>query len=264
MLGAIIGDIVGSRFEFNNLRSKEFELFTKECVPTDDSIMSLAVAKAIMENKDGHGQLSDLAVKYMRELGQEYPDAGYGGRFGLWLHIPNPQPYGSYGNGSAMRVSPCGFAAQNLMDAMVLSAMVTKVTHNHPEGMKGAEATAVAIYMARTGSSMAEIKNFINKNYYSIDFTLDEIRDTYQFNATCQNTVPQAFEAFFESTDFEDAIRNSISIGGDSDTLAAICGGIAEAYYGIPEDLKEQATAYLGDDLMEILAEFECRYPSGK
>ena len=227
MLGAIIGDIVGSRFEWNNIKTKDFEFFTDKCEPTDDSIMTLAIAKAILESKKQTDKLPELTVKYMKELGRKYPNAGYGGHFGYWIRSDNSEPYNSFGNGSAMRVSACAFAADSLEEAIRLSQAVTEVTHNHLEGLKGAEATTVAIYMARTGSTIPEIKDYINKNYYKIDYTLDDIRDTYEFNETCQDTVPQSLEAFFESTDFEDAIRNAISIGGDSDTLAAITGGIA-------------------------------------
>ena len=231
MLGAIIGDIVGSRFEWNNHRDKDFELFTNGCFPTDDSIMSLAIAKAIIVSKPDFSDLSDNAVKCMQSIGRNYPDCGYGGRFYGWMFSDDPRPYNSYGNGSAMRVSAAGFVARSLEEAKLLSKLVTEVTHNHPEGIKGAEATAVAIYMAKTGSSIFEIKDYINENYYPMNFTLDEIRDTYRFNETCQDTIPQALQAFFESSGFEDAIRNAISIGGDSDTLAAICGSVAEAYY---------------------------------
>ena len=165
----------------------------------------------------------------------------------------------SFGNGAVMRVSTCGFVARSLVEAKVLSKAVTEVTHNHPEGLKGAEATVVAIYMARTGSTIEEIRDVIDQEYYPINFTLDEIRDTYNFNETCQNTVPQALEAFFESTSFEDAIHNAISVGGDSDTLAAITGGIAEAYYGVPENLRSVAKSYLDERLLKILSQYENR-----
>lgn len=262
MLGALIGDIVGSRFEWNNHRSKDFELFAKGCFATDDSIMSLAVAKAILDSGKDRADLGKLAIKWMQTLGRKYPNAGYGGRFRWWLVEDDPQPYNSWGNGSAMRVSACGFAARSLEDAVALSKAVTEVTHNHPEGLKGAEATAVAIYLARSGNSLKEIERYIKEKYYNIDFTLDGIRDTYEFNETCQDTVPQALEAFFESTGFEDAIRNAISVGGDSDTLAAITGGIAEAYYGIPENIRAGAVAFLDEMQKQILFDFEAVYPS--
>lgn len=260
MLGAIIGDTVGSRFEWHNHRSKDFDFLTYKCEPTDDSIMTLAIAKAILKSEGDANKLSDLAVRYMQQLGRLYPDAGYGGAFQKWIRSNNPKPYNSFGNGAAMRVSPVGFAAKSLDEAKAMSKAVTKVTHNHPEGLKGAEATTVAIFMALHGRSMLEIRDYIDKNYYPMNFTLDGIRDSYQFNETCQDTVPQAMMAFFESTGFEDAIRNAISIGGDSDTLAAITGGIAEAYYGIPSDIRKHELTFLDERLLAILVEFENKY----
>lgn len=262
MLGTIIGDIVGSRFELNNNRSKQFDFLTYKCSVTDDSIMSLAIAKALLGSKADYSDLSENAVKYMQSIGRHYPNCGYGGRFRDWIHSNNPKPYGSYGNGSAMRVSACGFVASSLEEAKQLSKAVTEVTHNHPEGLKGAEATAVAIYLAHSGKSLLEIRDYITKNYYSLNFTLDGIRDSYEFNESCQDTVPQALEAFFESKNFEGAIRNAISIGGDSDTLAAITGGIAEAYYGIPTEIRKHALTFLDERLLKILVEFENKYPS--
>lgn len=260
MLGAIIGDTVGSRFEWHNHRSKDFDFLTYKCEPTDDSIMTLAIAKAILKSEGNVNKLSDLAVRYMQQLGRFYPDVGYGGTFRKWIRSNDPKPYGSFGNGAAMRVSPAGFAAKSLDEAKAMSKAVTKVTHNHPEGLKGAEATTVAIFMALHGKSMLEIRDYIDKNYYPMNFTLDDIRDSYQFNETCQDTVPQAMMAFFESTGFEDAIRNAISIGGDSDTLSAITGGIAEAYYGIPSEIRKHELTFLDERLLAILVEFENRY----
>lgn len=261
MLGAIIGDIVGSRFEFNNIKTKHFELFTPACFATDDSIMTLAIAKAILDSKPDYSDLGACAVRAMQEVGRPYPDCGYGGRFYGWIYSDDPQPYMSYGNGAAMRVSPCAFAANSLEEAKAMSRAVTEVTHNHREGIKGAEATTVAIYMARTGSTLQEIRAEIHAHYYPMNFTLDGIRMTYRFNETCQNTVPQALMAFFESADFEDAIRNAISIGGDSDTLAAITGGIAQAYYGVPDALRERALGYLDERMLDILTAFEEKFP---
>lgn len=260
MLGAIIGDTVGSRFEWHNHRSKDFDFLTYKCEPTDDSIMTLAIAKAILKSEGNVNKLSDLVVRYMQQLGRLYSDAGYGGAFRKWIRSSDPKPYGSFGNGAAMRVSPVGFAAKSMDEAKAMSKAVTKVTHNHPEGLKGAEATTVAIFMALHGKSMLEIRDYIDKNYYPMNFTLDDIRDSYQFNETCQDTVPQAMMAFFESTGFEDAIRNAISIGGDSDTLAAITGGIAEAYYGIPSEIRKHELTFLDERLLAILVEFENRY----
>lgn len=262
MLGAIIGDIVGSRFEWNNIKTKEFDFLTYKCFFTDDSIMSLAIAKAILDCKGEYSNLSKLAVSCMQEIGRPYPDCGYGGMFREWMYSEAPQPYNSYGNGAAMRVSACGFAASTLKEVKLLSRKVTEVTHNHPEGIKGAEATAVAIYLAKKGKNILEIRDYINDHYYPMDFTLDSIRNTYGFNETCQETVPQAIMAFLESTSFEDAIRNAISIGGDSDTLAAITGGIAEAYYGTPIDIRKHALTFLDERLMKILIDFENQYPS--
>ena len=261
MIGAIIGDIVGSRFEWNNHRSKDFELFTPKCFATDDSIMTLAIGEALMRSRSDWSDLDAQAVRCMQAIGRPYPNCGYGGRFMEWMYSDEPAPYNSFGNGAAMRVSACGFVAGSLEEAKALSRAVTKVTHNHPEGIKGAEATTVAIYMARSGSSMAEIREVIDRAYYPMNFTLDEIRPTYRFNETCQGTVPQALMAFFESTGFEDAIRNAISVGGDSDTLAAITGGVAQAYYGVPIELHDQAIEYLNPSLLDVLQRFEARYP---
>ncbi|MDL2292509.1 N-6 DNA methylase [Acholeplasma sp. OttesenSCG-928-E16] len=262
MLGAIIGDIVGSRFEWNNNKSKEFDLLTYRNFFTDDTVMTLAIAKAILESKNDYEKLGDYAIKHMREIGKLYPNCGYGINFDKWIFSDNPHPYNSYGNGAAMRVSACGFVANSLEEAIELSRKVTEITHNHHEGIKGAEATTVAIYLARTGSNIFEIRDYINNHYYPMNFKLDDIRDSYEFNETCQDTVPQAIEAFLESKNFEDAIRNAISIGGDSDTLAAITGSIAEAYYGIPTDIRKHALTYLDERLLSILVEFESKYPS--
>lgn len=261
MLGAIIGDIVGSRFEWDNHRSKDFELFTDDCFATDDSIMSLAIAKAILSCQGNYQALGQAAVQAMQEVGRPYPGCGYGGKFYQWIYSDNPQPYHSYGNGAAMRVSACGLAATSLAEALMLSRQVTEVSHNHPEGLKGAEATTAAIWLARQGSSPADIRQHIQQHYYPLRFTLDSIRDSYTFNETCQDTVPQAIVAFLEATGFEDAIRNAISIGGDSDTLACITGSIAGARYGIPPALRARALSYLDERLLAILEDFEAVYP---
>ena len=256
MLGAIIGDIVGSRFEWKNIKTKEFDLFVPKCHFTDDSVMTVAIADAIIQSDKDINILADYAVESMQLIGRTFPNCGYGGKFHQWMYSDNPQPYGSFGNGAAMRVSACGFAADTLKEAKEMAFEVTKVTHNHPEGIKGAEAPAVAIFLAKIGKSKEEIKKHIVENYYNIDFTLDKIRDNYFFDVTCQGSVPQALEAFFESENFEDAIRNAISIGGDSDTIAAIAGGIAEAYYGIPEEIERRALMYLDKDLGKIVGQF--------
>ena len=262
MLGAIIRDIAGSRFEWNNIKTKDFELltFVGRCRPTDDSIMTLAIAKAILACNGDYKQLGQHAVSCMQKLGRRYSHAGYGGKFYKWINSSYPRPYHSFGNGAAMRVSPCGFAASTLAEAKSLARAVTEVTHNHPEGLKAAEAVSVAIFLAKSGKSILEIRDYIESHYYKINFTLDIIRPVYSFDVSCQGSVPQAFEAFFESTDFEDTIRNAISIGGDSDTIAAIAGGIAEAYYGIPADLRKHALTFLDKTQLDILNAFEAQY----
>lgn len=254
MVGAIIGDIVGSIYEFDNIKTKEFELFDKNCIFTDDTVMTIAVADAIAHyslNKN----ISNFKRRLVRTLykyGNLYPSAGYGGRFMDWLEGDNLEPYNSCGNGSAMRVSSVGWYAHNLKEAEDIAAATSEVTHNHPEGIKGAQAVAGAIFLARTGHSKEEIRAYVVNNYYNIDFTLDDIRPYYEFEVICQKSVPQAFQAFFESTSFEDAIRNAISIGGDSDTIAAITGSIAEAYYGVDEEIRETALSFLDDYLLDV------------
>ena len=261
MLGALFGDIAGSRFEGNNIKSKDFELLNRNCRPTDDSCMTLAVAQAVLESESCRETLSAKAVEYMQLWGRTYPYAGYGGRFAFWLCQPSPQPYNSFGNGAAMRVSACGWAGKSLEDVIRLSHAVTAVSHNHPEGFKGAEATAVCIWLARNGKSRPEIRDYVNEHYYPLDFTISGIRDGYSFDVSCQGSVPQAIMAFLEAEDFEDAIRNAISIGGDSDTIAAIAGSIAEAYFGIPDDLRKKALTYLDDRMLKVLTDFEAKYP---
>lgn len=262
MLGAIIGDIVGSRFEFHNKKSKYFELFHPRCRITDDSVMTIAVAKSIMEADENYSNLSELTVKNMRELGRAYPRCGYGEMFFDWIMDDDPQPYNSFGNGAAMRVSPCGFAAKTLKEAIALSRAVTEVTHNHPEGLKGAEATAVAVYLAKKKFSKWAIRWYISRHYYKLNFKLADIRESYHFDVTCQGTVPYAITAFLESRDFVDAIRNAISIGGDSDTIATITGGIAEAYYVVPDKVEMEAMQYLEkyNDLRWIIEKFRHKY----
>ena len=254
MIGAIIGDIVGSRFEFDNIKTKRFELFTTECDFTDDTVMTLAIAKAFAKRNQSEDFKKTL-IKTMHEVGGQYPSCGYGGCFLDWIMNENTKPYNSCGNGSAMRVSSVGWYAKTLVEAEELAKISAEVTHNHPEGIKGAQAVAAAIFLAKVGVSKTEIKEYIKQNYYALDFTLDEIRPTYQYEIVCQTSVPQAIQAFLESTDFEDAIRNAISIGGDSDTIAAITGSIAEAYYGVDEDLRETALSYLDDYLLDIYEE---------
>ena len=278
MLGAIVGDIVGSVYEWDNIKTKNFPLFREDCFFTDDTVMTCAVAEAIMNG----GQKDDF-IDAMKKYGRMYPDAGYGARFDTWIHCNDRSPYNSFGNGSAMRVSPCAWAMDCSFCARTgawpsrraLARLSAEVTHNHPEGIKGAMATSDAIFMCRyyfggycgdyeqpINDNPAEIKRrikeHIEKEYgYDLSKSLDEIRPTYRFNETCQDTVPQAIVAFLESTDFEDAIRNAISLGGDSDTLAAITGSIAEAAYGIPEWIKDKAYSYLDEPLKDVLRRWE-------
>ena len=259
MLGAIIGDIAGSRFEWDNCKSKDFELLSGDCHPTDDSNMTLAVALAILRSDGDWTKLPELAVECMREFGRQYPH-GYGGRFRQWLRSDDPQPYGSWGNGSAMRVSPCAWAASSLEEALQLSDAVTCVTHNHPEGIKGARAVTAAVWLARQGAGKTEIRKHIRENYYPLDFTLDRIRESYSFDVSCQGSVPQAIEAFLESEGFEDAVRNAVSIGGDSDTIAAMAGSIAEAFYGIPPDIAYRAGGFLDKTQAYVVHLFEQKY----
>ena len=264
MIGAIIGDISGSRFEWHNIKTKEFELFTHRCHFTDDTVMTLAVCDALLRSDGKREELSAQTVRSMQSIGRIYPRCGFGGRFRNWIFERYPRPYNSWGNGAAMRISGCGYVGSSLEEVKTVSRIVTEVTHNHPEGLKGAEATAVAVYLARTGKTISEIRKYVTENYYPLNFTLDDIRDEYTFDVSSQGSVPQALEAFFESVSFEDAIRNAISIGGDSDTIAAITGGIAEAYYGVPEDIRKAATKFLDVLLLRVLEDFEKQYPVGK
>lgn len=258
MLGAMIGDIIGSVYEWNNIKTKEFELFKSKCFFTDDSVMTCANALAAMKYKalQERTPLSELLVPEMKRLGRKYPDAGYGGRFSQWLFSDETEPYGSFGNGAAMRVSPVAWIAASLEETEALAKQSAEVTHSHPEGIRGAQAVASAIYLARSGQTKQEIKAFIEGKYYPLNFKLDDIRENYRFDVTCQGSVPQAIEAFLEAADFEDAIRNAISIGGDSDTLGAITGSIAEGFYGIPPVFKEKAMTFLDDELAGIVERF--------
>ena len=261
MLGAIYGDIVGSVFEFNNIRTKDFELFSEKSKFTDDTVMTLAVADALLHLDMARDieRFKNILIEKMHCYGDKYPYAGYGGHFRFWLREKQTGPYGSYGNGSAMRVSPVAWYANSLEECLDFAKASAEVTHNHPEGIKGAVVTAGATYLAKTGATMDEIKAFVAK-YYKIDFTLDEIRPTYEFNETCQDTVPQAMQAFFESISFEDAIRNAISIGGDSDTLAAITGAVAEAYYRMTDMEVQEVTSRLDQTLLKILTDFRNKF----
>ena len=257
MFGAIIGDIAGSRFEFNNYLGKDFEFLTDQCEFTDDTVMTCAVAQALMDSSGDFADLQEKAVAAMQKIGRQFPNCGYGAKFIHWMFSDDPQPYNSCGNGSAMRVSPVGFAARDVEEAKGLSAAVTRVSHDHPEGMKGAEATAVAIVMARKGCSKREIRE-VMEGYYDLSVTVDRYRREWDGHGReiCQISVPQALACFFEGESYEDVIRNCISIGGDSDTIAAIAGGIAEAFYGIPEEAEQQMWRYLPPVLADICRNF--------
>ena len=258
MIGALVGDIVGSRFEFRNSKSKDFDLFTDLSVATDDSVMTLAVASALMRNYREKIDLGEAAVEEMQRFGRLYPDAGYGGMFVGWLESDDPRPYNSFGNGAAMRVSPVGWEARNEDEVREWSQTVTAVTHNHPEGLRGAESVAMAIYLLRQGMNKEQLKARIEKDYgYDLSKTVDEIRPTYSFDVTCQGTVPQAFAAFFDGADFEDVIRNAVSLGGDSDTIAAIAGSIAQPFFGVPDDIRVSTCARLDEFQRKVLNDFE-------
>ena len=262
MYGAILGDIIGSPFEFDRGdKTKEFDLFTKGCDFTDDSVMTIAVGEALLEvgPEATVKEIEESVVANMQDWGKRYPYAGYGGRFRYWLRERNPEPYGSYGNGSAMRVSAAGWLYDSMERTREVARATANVTHNHPEGIKGAEATASAIYMARNSSSKEELKEYIEREFhYNLDRTLDEIRPGYHMDETCQRTVPEAIIAFLESQDFEDAIRNAVSLGGDTDTLGAITGSIAEAFYGIPSVLIAECRSRIDEGLMtDVLDEFD-------
>lgn len=250
MLGAIIGDIAGSLYEFTSNKTKDIELFAEGSRLTDDSIMTIAIGCACADS-DLHNEkdFKSSVIWYMRRIGRQYPRAGYGGMFYRWLICDVMPAYNSFGNGSAMRVSPVAWVADSLEQAETLAKWSAEVTHNHPEGIKGAQAVASAVYLARQGKTKEELKAYIEAHYYALDFTLDEIRPNYSFDVTCQGSVPQAIVSFLESSNFEDAICNAISLGGDGDTIAAMAGAIAEAFYGIPEDINERIFDFFDDTI---------------
>ena len=232
------------------------ELFSPGCFFTDDTVLTVALAEAILTESD-YGSL-------MRAYHRRYPGAGYGGLFHQWAQANESKPYNSWGNGAAMRISSVGFAFDTLQEVLVRAAEYTAVTHSHPEGIKGAQATAAAIFLARTGSTKADIRRYIAATFhYDLSRNVDEIRPTYSFNESCQETVPEAIVCFLESTDFEDAVRNAISLGGDSDTLACITGGMAQAHYGVPGAIADRAMSILDEELREVTARFMSRYCTG-
>jgi ADP-ribosylglycohydrolase len=246
MLGAIIGDIVGSRFEFEGFKSKEFELFTDESTFTDDTVMTIAVASTLLAGSD--------PASTLRIWGGKYPDRGYGGMFDGWLKLQIIEAYNSYGNGAAMRVSPAAWLSTDLSSAHYMAIKVTEVTHNHPEGIKGALATATAIWLAREGWTQENIRLRVSADFgYDMSRSVDEIRPDYDFDVTCQGSVPEALICAFEATSYEDAIRNAVSLGGDSDTQACIAGGLAEALFGVPDDIIVRAYQYLPDEMLDVI-----------
>ena len=236
MYGAIIGDIVGSKYEFRPIKTKDFPFVSRGCGFTDDTVMTIAVARALMKTRKWHlhcdyQPFKETLIAEMQDLGRRYPNAGYGGMFASWLESPDPAPYNSYGNGSAMRVSPCGLYAYGLYEALELAKASAEVTHNHPEGVRGAQAVAACIFLAKAGKTKKEIRGFVEDNFYKPLPSVDDIRPGYTFDVTCQGSVPEAIACFLESTSYEDAVRNAVSLGGDADTQAAIAGSIAWMYY---------------------------------
>ncbi len=254
MIGAIAGDIIGSAYEFNPTKSYDFDLFPPGSSFTDDTVLTIAVADCIIQGKEYR--------EAIHEYGNRYPDAGYGGMFRKWLGVKDPRPYGSYGNGSAMRVSPIGFAFDGLEPTLREAERSAAVTHDHPEGIKGAKSVAAAMFLARNSYSKDAIRDYIEENFeYDLRRSLDEIRPHYRFDETCQGSVPEAIIAFLESSDYEDAVRKAVSLGGDGDTQACIAGGIAQAYYGeIPGHIVDKVRSVLSGDLLAVLDEFNKRY----
>lgn len=262
MIGAILGDMIGAPYEFDRgQKTKEFPLFGKGTMFTDDSVMTVAVAEALMDSAGKTDEEVKMAlVSSLQKWGRRYPYAGYGWMFSSWLKEENPQPYGSFGNGSAMRVSAAGWLYDTLEDTRKYARLTAEITHNHPEGVKGAEAAASAIFMSRTGSTKEEIKAYIIREFqYDLSRTCDEIRPAYRHVESCQETVPEAITAFLEGNDFEDVIRTAVSLGGDCDTLTCIAGGIAEAFYGVPDEMKAACRDRLPADMLQVIDRFEKR-----
>lgn len=261
-MGAITGDIAGSLYEFNNIRSRDFEFLSDRCHFTDDTVMTVAVCDALLDCavSDDDDVIRERIINSLKYWGKKYPFCGFGGRFFRWVLGPARKPYGSCGNGSAMRVSPAGWLFDDIDTVRRMARLTADVTHSHPEGIKGAEAVACLIYLSRTGAGKEQLKKYVTENFgYSLDFTCDGIRDTYCFDATCQNTVPQAIVCFLEAGGFEDTVRNGVSIGGDTDTICAVAGSIAEAFYGISGDIREKAYEFLDDEMIEVICRFNDR-----
>jgi len=249
MLGAITGDIAGSIYEFHPIKHKNFELFSPKSHFTDDSVLTVAIAKSIIDNESYLKNIVEFALKY--------PNAGYGGYFIRWVFGSEHKPYNSWGNGSAMRVSPIGFAFDSKEQVLEEAKKSAEITHNHPEGIKGAQAVALAIYLARNKATKEQIRKEVSEEFgYDLNRSVDEIRPTYKFEVSCQKSVPESIISFLDATSFEDAIKNAISLGGDADTMGAIAGSIAEAYYGIPESIKKQTLSYLPLEFIEIIDRF--------
>lgn len=255
MIGAIAGDIIGSAYEWRRTKSYDFDLFTPASTPTDDTVLTVAVADCILHGKD--------YTATFQEYGRRYPDAGWGGMFFSWIFSDRPAPYNSFGNGSAMRVSPVGFAFDTHEEVLSEATRSAEVSHDHPEGIKGAQAVASCIFLARQGKDKEEIREFVQTRFdYDLDRTLDEIRPSYRFYETCQQSVPEAMIAFLESTDYEDAVRKAVSLGGDADTMACISGGIAQAFYrAVPTPIVDKVRTLLPDGFLAIIDEFEARFP---
>jgi ADP-ribosylglycohydrolase len=266
MLGAIAGDIIGSTYKFNNIKTKDFFLFDNESTFTDNTVLTVAVAEVILNADtfpDNTKYIDQFQyIENFKLYYSEYPDLGYGEKFREWAKSNSTEPYNSWGNGSAMRVSPIASVFDDLDTVLQEAQSSAGVTHNHAEGIKGAQSIAAAIFLARTGYDKSSIKSYIQNSFgYNLKSTLDEIRPTYEFKDSCLDSVPQAIIAFLESTDFEDAIRNAVSIGGDSNTIAGITGGIAEAFYGgVPQEIAEWALSKLDEPLWNVTDKFMSQY----
>lgn len=260
MYGAILGDVIGSRFEFDRGGwSKDFQLLTQGCEFTDDSVMTVAVADALLTagRTATTEEIEAACIKSMQKWGRKYPNAGYGSRFIYWVHSRNPEPYGSFGNGSAMRVSAAGWLYDTVERTREVAGATANVSHNHPEGLKGAECTAAVMFLGRIGRSKDEIKAYVEKEFgYDLSKSVDELRPLHEHVETCMDSLPKALVSFLEGTSYEDVVRNAVSLGGDTDTLAAIAGAMAEAFYGMPDELKKQCLCRIPDDMREVVQRF--------
>ncbi len=276
LLGGIIGDIAGSRFEFNPIKTKKFKLLVKSnnylkptqtyqdyketCHFTDDTVMTIAIANALLQANADFGNLKELTIKNLKDFGNKYPYVGYGSKFNYWLKSTHNEPYNSFGNGSAMRISAVPYFAKDIEQVKKLTKIVTEVTHNHPEGIKGAEAVACCIWWALNGYSKGQIRYFVERDYYDLNFDYKDLIKTYKHDESCQNSVPQSIFAFLISNSFEDAIKTAISMGGDADTMACIAGSIAEAYYGLPKKFEKIGLGFLPNDLKEVAINFKNKF----